>query len=168
MGVVITFDYGKWVQLFPNFSYVSQPQAQLYFGLAEQFCRNDGGGPVGGWPGLCGFFNNTTNDAAIQTQTNFLNLLTAHLAQLFAPASTGQAPSGIVGRISSASEGSVSVAAEFPMTANSAWFNTTVYGSAFWQASAPFRTARYIAATPKPNNPWPIFGAGPGGWWGNY
>lgn len=167
MGIIITFDYAKWVQLFPNFAYISEPQAQLFFDLATQWCRNDGDGPVGGWPGLCNFFTINASAAAIQTQTNFLNLLTAHLAQLFAPSSTGAAPSGLVGRITSASEGSVSVATEFPMTANSAWFNQTPYGSAFWSASAPFRTMRYIVAPPKPTDPWVLnSGFWPGRWGG--
>lgn len=143
---IITFNYDSWVQLFPNFAYISQPQADLYFALATQLQRNDGGGPV----------------TDVQTQTNLLNLLTAHIAQLFAPAPNGQTgrdPS-IVGRITNASEGSVSVATEMPMPTNpsSAWFLQTAYGAFYWTASAPFRTMRYIPGPCQPINPWPIFG----------
>lgn len=152
---IVTFNYAGWVQLFPNFAYISESQAQLYFGVATQLHRNDGGGPV--------------TDA--QTQTNLLNLLTAHIAQLFAPAPNGQAgrDASIVGRITNASEGSVSVATEMPMPSNpsSAWFLQTQYGALYWTASAPFRTMRYMPGLPRPMNPWPIFGNrfGSGGWW---
>ena len=143
----------------------------MYFDLATTFCRNDGGGPVGAGVGGCGglfsFFSSpTTSAAATQLQTNMLNLLTAHLAQLFAPLPTGQPASGLVGRITSASEGSVSVSAEFPASPAAAWFLQTAYGAAFWQMSAPFRTARYLPGPQRVNNPWPIYGRGFGGWWG--
>lgn len=149
---IITFDYDNWVQLFPNFQYISSTQAQLYFSLATQLHRNDGGGPV----------------TDVGTQTNLLNLLTAHIAQLFAPAPNGQTgrdPS-IVGRITNASEGSVSVATEMPMLTNpsSAWFLQTQFGSLYWTASAPFRTMRYVAGCPRPMNPWPIYGTLWGSW----
>lgn len=156
MGVIVTFDYPTWVQLFPNFAYITQPQAQLYFGIATQLHRNDGGGPV------------TDN----QTQSNLLNLLTAHIAQLFAPAPNGTTgrDASIVGRITNASEGSVSVATEMPMPTNpsSAWFLQTQYGALYWTASAPFRTMRYIPGRPKPNNPWPIYGTMWGSGWGGF
>ena len=156
MGVIVTFNFDTWIQLFSEFAYLSPVQGSLYFGLASQVHRNDGGGPV--------------SDAT--TQTNLLYLATAHIAKLLAPSPTGGSAPGrdtsVVGRITNASEGSVSVATEMPMNPNSAWWMQTAYGSAYWQFSAPFRTMRYIPADPKPPNPWPIFGTNfPGGWWGN-
>jgi hypothetical protein len=155
VGVIVAFNYDNWVQLFPQFAYLSSAQVQLYWSLAQQVHRNDGGGPV--------------QDAT--TQTNLLNLATAHIVQLFAPPSTGGSSPGrdpsVVGRITSASEGSVSVSTDMPVTPSSAWWMQTQWGAAYWQFTAPFRTMRYIAATPKPANPWPIFGGwGPGGWGG--
>lgn len=155
MGVVVTFDYPTWVQLFPQFAYLSSQQIGLYFNLAEQLHRNDGGGPV--------------TDPT--TQSNLLNLLTAHIAQLFAPTPNSTQPArdpSVVGRITSASEGSVSVATEFPMPSNpsSAWFMQTQWGTMYWTASAPFRTMRYLPGMPKQTDPWALFGGpGPAPWW---
>lgn len=128
MGVVVQFNYASWVLLFPQFSGLSQPQVvNLILPLAEGYCRNDGGGPV--------------TSAAMQT--NLLNLMVAHIAQLFFGAN-GQTPSPLVGRVSSASEGSVSVQTDFPSNPNSAWYNQTPFGAAFWALAAPTRTMRYL------------------------
>lgn len=129
MGVTVTFSYPTWLALFPQFAYISSTQAQMYFDLATQWVRNDGGGPV----------------STAATQTTLLNLMTAHIAQLFAPTQGGQNPSMIVGRISDATQGSVSVSAAYPGENPSAsWFNQTPYGAAAWSAMAPYRTARYV------------------------
>ena len=81
-------------------------------------------------------------------------MLTAHLAWLYAPrdangnpASTGQIAPPLVGRISTASEGSVSVSTELTSSGSpsEAFFSQTKYGLSFWQATAQFRTARYAA-----------------------
>jgi hypothetical protein len=77
-------------------------------------------------------------------RATLLNMLVAHIAVLNYGAN-GQAPSGLVGRISQAAEGSVSVSAEMgPPSGTSAWFLQTRYGAAFWQATAAFRTFRYV------------------------
>ena len=77
-------------------------------------------------------------------RATLLNMLVAHIAALNYGVS-GQAPSGLVGRISQAAEGSVSVSAEMgPPSGTSAWFLQTRYGAAFWQATAAFRTFRYV------------------------
>jgi hypothetical protein len=92
-------------------------------------------------------------------------MLTAHIAWLNAPrdadgnpASTGSPASPIVGRINSASEGSVSVQADIgDATAGSPsqpWYMQTRYGAAYWAATAQYRTARYVAN--------PVFVPGPG------
>src|SRR4051812_40368147 len=118
MGVAVDFDYAAWSALFPQFSTITQQQVSgLVLPIAEQYCRNDGGGPV------------TT--AAIQT--NLLNLMVAHCCQLLFGVN-GNAPSEIVGRISDATEGSVSVSTEFPTTPTNAWFVQTPWGAMFWQA----------------------------------
>lgn len=84
-------------------------------------------------------------------------------------------PLGIVGRIADASEGDVSVSAEWqaPPNANAAYFLQTKYGALFWTATAAFRLAQFVAAPPwayGPNGgpygagylPWPAPGL-PGG-----
>ena len=139
MGVQVTFNYTEWVTGYPAFAAVPEPLVVgTVLPLAEVYLRNDGGGPV------------TT--AAIQTA--LLNLIVAHVCQLlFGP--TGGSPSGLVGRISSASEGSVSVSMDFPTTPSNAWFMQTSYGAAFWQATAQYRTMRYLPGPQRLNNPWP-------------
>lgn len=141
MGVVVAFDYASWAALFPQFSNLSSNQVtQVILPLAEQYCRNDGSGPV--------------NSAAVQSQ--LLNLMVAHVAQILF-GSTTQPVSPIVGRISSAAEGSVSVSAEWPTTPSNAWFLQTPYGAAYWQLALPFRLGFYAPkVTPQRK-----FGAGP-------
>lgn len=138
----VTFDYSAFVAQFPEFSGLSAPQAAGYFATAMLYCSND-------WcnPAFC-------------ILPQLLNLLTAHVAWLFAPrdalgnpASAGQTASQIVGRIDQASEGSVSVHADMGDVnsggPSQAFFLQTKYGAAYWAASAPFRTFRY-AARPTP------------------
>jgi hypothetical protein len=132
----VAFDYATWVARYPEFAGVSQPLAQAYFNEAGLYFSNQG------WTG------------ALSIAPTLLNMLTAHLAWLYAPrdasgnpASTGQPASPITGRISSASEGSVSVTTELNSSGSpsEAWFTQTKYGFSFWQATAQFRTAIYVA-----------------------
>jgi hypothetical protein len=128
VGAVVTFNYTTWVTRYPEFAGVAQPLAQLYFNEATLYCDNAGSGPV--------------NDAP--TLSLLLNMLTAHIAQLNA-ALNGQAASPLVGRVSEATEGSVSVRTDMPaMPGSAAWFQQTKYGLAFWQATAQFRTFRPV------------------------
>lgn len=127
MGVVVTFNYAAWAALFPQFSTITQNQVtNLVLPMAETYCRNDGGGPV----------------TTAAQQTNLLNLMVAHCCQLLFGVN-GNQPSELVGRISDATEGSVSVSADFPTTPTNAWFVQTPFGAMFWQATAPYRTANY-------------------------
>lgn len=130
MGVIVAFDYTAWLAIYPEFTAtVNAPQAQEYFNLATSIHRNDGGGPV--------------NSAA--QQLSLLNMLTAHISAMFAPPAAGQKASGLVGRINSATQGSVSVQAAYSnnISEQMAWFVQTKYGAMYWTATAPFRTARY-------------------------
>lgn len=106
--------------------------------IAEIYCRNDGGGPV----------------STAATQTTLLWLMVAHVCALIYGVN-GQAPSGLVGRISSATEGSVSVSTgDYPASQNAAWYLQTPFGASFWAATAAFRTMRYRPAPRYPINPW--------------
>lgn len=144
MGAIVTFDYDRWAARFPEFNTVEAPTAQAYFDEATMFWRNDGSGPV----------------ADPNRQLMLLNLLTAHIAKLAMNMSSGQG--GLVGPITSASEGSVSVSTTLggmPWTA--AWFAQTPYGFEFWNATKSMRSARYRA---RPTFI-PSGGAFPGGPW---
>jgi hypothetical protein len=152
----VTFDYAAWVARYPEFSGVSSDLAQLYFNEAELFCRNK----------LCPI-------SRASTLLMLLNMLTAHVAFLSAPRDANGAPAttgsaaeaGIVGQITSANEGAVSVSAKPIENEAAAWFAQSKYGFQFWQATAAFRTFRYFAR--KTNVPSAIFPAisGPGFWW---
>lgn len=130
MGVIVAFDPTKWRTTYaPVFDNVTDPMAQTYFMIATTMHANDGSGPVG--------------DADLQLA--LLNMLTAHVAQLFyTPA--GSVPVQLVGRIASATEGSVSVSTELPSTlpAAAAWYSQTKYGLMYWQATAQFRQMMYV------------------------
>jgi hypothetical protein len=73
-----------------------------------------------------------------------MNLVVAHLAAMRFGVN-GQPPSPLVGRISSASEGSVSVSADMAgASASAAWWNQTTYGATAWQATNKYRRATYV------------------------
>lgn len=145
MGAVATFDFAAWQRRYPEFGAVTEPQAQDFFTEATLYLRNDGTGPV--------------RDAA--QQLVLLNMLVAHIASLRAASADGSASGGIVGRIASATEGSVSVtAAEMPNEGSTAaWFQMTPYGLAYLAATANLRTARYV---PGPRRGCTHYGRG--GW----
>jgi Protein of unknown function (DUF4054) len=143
MGVIVQFNYAQWIARYPEFKQVSQATAQEYFGEATLYLRNDGTGPVRDAP----------------TQSRLLNMLTAHIAALNAPSADGEAAPPLVGRISNATEGSVSVQTQNDYPPGTVqWFQQTRYGSAFWAATVAYRSSYYLA------NKKPIVGAGP--WWG--
>ena len=120
----ITFDYSAWVGIYPEFSSVPQAQVINYFDLATQFCSNRLG-PV-----------QTTVEL-----TRLLYLLTAHITALFG---TQTDPNGLVGRINSATEGSVTVQTENEYPPGSAqWYQQTKYGAMYWAMTVKFRTMRY-------------------------
>jgi Protein of unknown function (DUF4054) len=141
---VVVFDHAAWVLRYPEFSTVAEPLAQAYFDEATLYLNNTGSslvrdGSQGGRRAL------------------LLNMLTAHIAMLNS-GPNGEGASQLVGRLASATEGSVSVAADMgavPFTA--AWFMSTKYGAAFWQATAGYRTMQYVAGSSPSGYPriWP-------------
>jgi hypothetical protein len=143
MGVSVAFNYDQWVARYPEFAgSVNSTQAGELFAEATIYHRNDGGGPV-------------RNAAA---QTVFLNMMVAHLAQLYFGTSANPASANDpVGRVTTAGQGSVSAGFDTgvpPGTA--AWFDQTKYGFAYWRATAIFRTMRYIPGHPRPVSPFPF------------
>jgi Protein of unknown function (DUF4054) len=134
VGVIVNFNFVSWAELFPEFvtnnpPFVALTETQVVgviYPVAIVYCRNDGGGPV------------TDTNAQLQ----LLNLMVAHLCQLFYGSALQQV-SPLVGQINSATEGSVHVSSQMPTTPNAAWFYQTKYGAAYWQMIAPYRTMRY-------------------------
>lgn len=136
----VSFDYDTWIAGYPIFAGCTPTQGQAWFNRADLYFANDICNPA-----IC---------VGLTRFAMYLYMLTSHIAWLSAPrdasgnpAATGQAPPAIVGRISSATEGSVSVTSEFGASGSpsEAWFLQTPYGAEFWQATAQFRTARYLA-----------------------
>lgn len=71
-----------------------------------------------------------------------LFLLVRHVAALTERAAQG----GLVGRIASAAEGSVSVSADMGAAiGNAAWYLQTPYGATYWQLTAKYRRFRYVS-----------------------
>ncbi len=133
---VVVFSYATWIATYPEFASVSEPTAQGYFNQATLYLDNT----------ACSLVQDVGKRAVL------LNMLTAHIAALAAKNTTPGG--GLVGRIDSATEGSVSVHADMPgVTANSAWFMQTPYGASYWQATAQYRTMRYV---PGPVTPIPF------------
>lgn len=128
-GFVTTFDPAAFKAIYTQWSTLTDEQLQAMFDIATLYFRNDGTSPA----------------RSQATQNTLLNLLTAHMTQLIYGADPASGPSGIVGRINSASEGSVSVGVDYPSTPSNAWFLQTPYGAMFWQATAAYRMTRYIA-----------------------
>jgi hypothetical protein len=132
MSVVI-FDYSRFVAAYPAFNAVSSAALQQCFNLA------------------CILLNNTENSLVtdLTTRESLLWMLVAHIATLSGQTNanvasgTAGASSG-VGRTASATEGSVSISLDYPMTnPNAAYYNQTQYGAMYWQMILPFRSFRY-------------------------
>lgn len=110
---------------------------------------------------LTAIFNNVgwtildNTDASIVVNVSqrsaLLDLLVAHILTLYGWATddgTVVPGSGTVGRVSQATEGSVSATLEYhaPASAGEAWFNQTPFGAMYWVMTAQFRSFRYVAA----------------------
>lgn len=142
MGAAIVYTYNAWSTAYPQFA-ATVTQATFdatVYPLAQQYCVNDGSGPV------------TTSSI----QTVLMGLMCAHIAQLMFGSSLQDA-NALVGRISSAGEGSVNVSVEMPQANDDiqAWLQQTQFGAMYWSATAPYRTMRYRPGRRRIYNPWP-------------
>lgn len=131
--MAVTFDYAAWSQAYPEFSNVTQQQIDArILPVANQ--------------AIAGFIGCV---ASAQDQTNFLWLMVAHLCML--NFGTAKSPAtGLVGRISSATEGSVSVDVDFTTSKAQAWYAQTTYGATFWQLAKPYWLGPWSYPAPPP------------------
>lgn len=135
---IVAFDYQAWARRYPEFSSVTIPLATDYFAEAGLYLDNSTSGLV----------------TDLTARSLLLNLLTAHIAALNS-GTNGQAPSGLVGRITSATQGSVSVSVDaMDAPGSAAWYMQTTYGAAYWAATARYRGMRYVPAPPRCANRW--------------
>jgi hypothetical protein len=147
----VTFDYKWWSTRYPRLAeWCSAGEAQGYFDIATLYCDNTGSGTptpamcdlwlslgMAGYPPLGGPIQN------IPKRQMLLGLLTAHIAALSAPID-GNPPRALVGRITNATEGSVSVAVAYPEVAGAEFYNQTQWGAMFWKATNQYRIGRYF------------------------
>ena len=141
---IVVFNYASWIARYPEFSTLANGADPT---VVAPECFNE----------ACLYLNNTNGSLVcdVNIRTTLLNMLTAHIMLLNFGAN-GQAPSQLVGRVSSAGQGSVNVSATMgPASGSAAWFQQTKYGAAYWQASAQYRMMRY---QPPPATPYDYIG----------
>lgn len=127
---VVTFDPAAFVAEYPEFTSVSTARTTAMFTLAEQ-----------------AILDNTDNSPVmdIDFRTQLFYMLVAHLLTLLggSPTVPTNTPPG---RISTATEGTVTASFEYllpPGSAMAAWFVQTKYGAMYWTMTAPFRSMKY-------------------------
>jgi hypothetical protein len=137
---VAIFDKAAFLALYPEFTAYDAANPNS---LAAKFAQ-------------AGLYLDNTDCSPVQDinhRTQLLYMVTAHLLAGGGAFSANGQP-GPAGRISSATEGTVSVSLQsfVSETAGTAgWWNSTGYGAQFWAATANLRSARYI---PNPTNPY--------------
>lgn len=135
MAVVI-FDPSAFKAAFPEFVDVPDARLEALFDMAAATILDNTGASI-------------ATDLA--TRAALLNLLVAHQLALYGTGVAGDAhggPSGAVGRVASATEGSVSSSLEYKAAASAteAWFNQTQYGAQYWAMTVQWRSFRYGVA----------------------
>lgn len=136
------FDYAAWIARYPEFDgKVSSELGNALFNEAGIYLDNTDGSII----------------ADPARRLIYLNMIVAHLAALSGALEVGGKPTGIVGRITEATEGSVSVKAAAFAPGSSDWWGITTYGLTFWQATKRFRSFRYVPGCQPSFEP---FGAG--------
>lgn len=131
---IVVFDPAAFKLAFPEFGAVTDARLTMLFGIAQTT-----------------LLDNTDNSPvmALDTRTNLFYLLVAHLLSVFgAGTATSTDDTTPVGRLSQATEGSVSSSFEYNIPDGSmlaAWYLQSPYGALYWTAVAPYRSARYVA-----------------------
>lgn len=125
MSGVVVFDLLKFRKLFPKIS-TTDDQLDMFFVEACLLCNN----------------TENSNIRNLQEREILLFLLTAHIATLQQRTDSGNEA---VGRITSASEGSVSVALDNGQTTHSEkWYQQTAYGARYWALTKRYRSFFYM------------------------
>lgn len=129
---VVVFDIDEFRELYPKIV-ATDAQLRMFFSIAE------------------GFLDNTDCSIvkSIEERKNLLYLLTAHLAWLNQQAEGGNA---VVGRVASASEGSVSISLDYgTMGNNERFYLQGPYGNLYWQMTKKYRSFLYrLGKSPMP------------------
>lgn len=126
---IVVFNPTAFKVRYPEFAAVLDAYLQSCFDEAGLYLSNTDCSPV----------------QAIPQRTQLLWMLTAHIAYLggaLNPTGTAGGPVP-VGRVSSATEGSVSATLEYGVPGTNAWFVQSQWGAAFFQATLSLRSFRY-------------------------
>lgn len=124
---IVTFDSVAFKAAFPAFSNVDSFVLKFAFDQAGLYLNNSD----------CSVVQD------IDKRRTLLWLLTAHIAYLTGALSQNGSLPPPVGRVSSATEGSVSIGTEYGVPGTAIWFSQSAWGAMFWQATAYLRSFRY-------------------------
>lgn len=130
---IVVLDILKFRAMFPEFDGLTDAQITLLFELSTDY------------------LDNTNYSLVIDPlkRERLLYLLMSHLAYMRFGDAAGNGGTGMVGRLSSASEGSASASFDLgAMSAGSTWFTQSPYGMDFWQATKVYRMATYYPGSP--------------------
>lgn len=137
MSGVVVFDFQAWAAAYPAAAAdLTQPQGQMYFDESTLFLNNTDRSQV----------------RDLNRRRIILWMITAHIALLNKPKGPHD---GIVGRISSANQGSVSVSTEMPAPQSAAWWNQTQPGATAYQSLLRIGLTRYFPVPPYNFTPYP-------------
>jgi hypothetical protein len=135
---VVVFDIGLFLGRYPEFTAANAANPARLPALFSE----------------AGLYLANTDSSIVSDVTKralLLNMLTAHISYINGDLSVdGQTRP--VGRMTQASEGSVSASFEGvpPTPGSGAWFAQSQYGAAFWQATSSLRSFRYFVRCPRP------------------
>jgi len=132
MDDVVVFDPVEFRALYPSIT-ATDVQLEDYFAMAETFLDNT----------KCSVVKD------LGARKRMLYLLVAHIATITRMAEKGNP---VVGRISNATEGTVSVSLDYgTMGNNERWYLQTPWGAMYWQLTKRYRSAVYrLGIAPMP------------------
>lgn len=132
MSGVVVFKPAEFRLLYPSIT-ATDGQLEMYFAMAETFLDNT----------ECSLVKD------LKVRKIMLYLLVAHIAALNQRSESG---SPVVGRIASASEGTVSIGLDYGnMGNNERWYLQTPWGSDYWQMTKMYRSMLYrLGIAPMP------------------
>lgn len=137
MSNVFVFDPDAFKLAYPQFASFTNEQLISFFEEVENTVLD----------------NTETSCISLANRKKWFYLLVAHNAELQNRINSGN--TGLVGRISSATEGSVSISTDYNMGSGAMeqWLKQTPYGAKFYAYTAPWRKAIWVSAEqPMPVN----------------
>lgn len=126
--VIMTAD--QFYLSFPEFSNVTDEQLESLFKLSTLYIEN----------------NQLSVVTDLKKRELLLYLIVAHLCYLKYGNNKGDGGTGMVGRLSSATEGSVSISATVgQLSSDAEWYAQSQYGWQFWEATKVYRMGTWFS-----------------------